>query len=95
MLYADPSALTPSDSDLRPDQKGQNFSHHPHRLRLRGTVGLDMPCHAAVGSPYPLKTLFSSRTPGHDGTAGEALPHHAPSPLSQTPFVRQFIIRHL
>jgi len=33
-----------------------------------------VPCHAAVGSPYPLKTLFSVQyAPRRRGTAGEAL----------------------
>jgi len=64
MLYAHPSALTQMSSDLRPNPWGPELQTLPTGLGLRGSVGLDVPCHAAVGSPYPLKTLFR---PSHSG----------------------------
>jgi len=55
----------PSPAKTRPSiltDKGKNFRPHLPGLGLRGSVELDVPCHAAVGSPYPLKTLFPSNT---------------------------------
>jgi len=66
MLYAHPSALTRMGSDLRPNPEGPELQTSPTKLGFRGSVGLDVPCHAAVGSPYPLKTFFPADT--HSGT---------------------------
>jgi len=65
MLYAPPSALTHAGLDIRPNSKESGLPSLPTGLGFRGSVGLDVPCHAAVGSPYPLKTLYR---PVHSGT---------------------------
>jgi len=63
MLYAHPSALTPRKLELSPSpRKVWTSALTPKELGLRGTVRLDVPCHAAVGSPYSLKTLFPFNT---------------------------------
>jgi len=80
MLYAHPSALTRAGSDFRPSPKESELPTLPTRLGFRGSVGLDVPCHAAVDSPYPLKTLFPSDTlQGARGVPGRLYfpaPHH-------------------
>jgi len=94
MLYAHPSTLTHADLGFHPDPIGPELPTSPAGLGLRGSVGLDVPCHAAVGSPYPLKTLFR---PPHFGAkrncCGEALLRPAPS-LSSLGSIQRHAFRH-
>jgi len=65
-MHTPPPSPAQARTSALTQKESQNFRPHPRRLRLRGSVGLDLPSHAADGSPYPLKTLFLSNT--HSGT---------------------------